>query len=629
MSIRKLVWPGLLLTLVWAALLISNFVPQIRGDYGWRWPYELPTAPERILPLLTGIMLYIVGARYLFRKKGYWLVLWSVAGCVGLTLAGIFVDTPRVGYELYVRTISPITTGWHFAGAEMDDRGPDYMLETWDERMEEYHLYSAHLALSPPGLPLGFYGASEALEGTSLADRLGQPLRAEQCHDYRFQRYDNAEFASAWLGILTPVWAALTAIPLYWLGKHYYSETAARWSIIWWGFLPGVLIFTPYPSVIYPLLGLVMILALLHSLLENRPLWVILAGLVMSLTSFLNLSTLPLIFLAGLLALAIHYRERATRPVWWSAMMGLWFVMGLISVWGLFYLRYGVGPWDMLETSMNVHLELDRPYLPWLFLHFYDFVIFAGLPVFWLGLFALWRLRSHFPLMVGFVLSAAVLITLVVLDLSGVGRGETGRVWLFLAPYFLLIGGYWLDKTEDLRFGWIITSVQAIAMLAILLVLRPIGTDTSPPPSPPTLPVEPETTFLSSNALFDNAIILDSFSGFVNSDGDLEIWLRWRSQGQVDVPYYLSLLPVAPDGTAQTALVRQPFNETYPMTCWLPDVGTLADYYIVPLDQPQAGDWWISLSIIDRNGNQLQVVMPDGTTDTQAGIGPFASEAAQ
>jgi hypothetical protein len=628
---RRFLVIGVVFTLGWTAVLLTDIFPQLRGDYGWRWPYDWPRHLGRAIPLALGLDIYWVGARYLFKRRLALLLGWAVLGSLGLTFMSVYLVAPRVTEALYLRTLSPAATGWHFASTDLDENGEENRLKTWDEQMEYYHLFSAHVAISPPGLPLAFYGVRQAFDtAPDLAKDLADPLRARVCHDYRFNEYTNSEFASLWLGILTPLWASLTVFPLFCLGRRYFSAEAARWAVVWWPLIPAVAIFTPYPSVIYPVLGLVIVLMLLHGLYQNTPLWVLGAGFIMSGLSFLNFSTIPLIFMAGLLALGVHYQRRTERPWWWSLWMGGWFGLGLSAVWVTYYALYGLTPWQMFQTSMNVHLDLERPYLPWVFLHVYDFMFFTGWPLVLLAGYGVWRMRQSWRTPTSAVMvSGSALLTILVLDISGVGRGETGRVWMFLTPYFLLTAGFLLEQTGQTRLGWSWTALQAVVMFCIILVLRPIGTGTPHPPPPPPLPRVASAAYLPNGASFDHTLTVREFSGHLEISSEdsetalLWLWVRWEAQGQFDVPYYISILPVAPDGTPQTPYLEQGFGGDFPTTCWLPEHGIIEEAYQVPITGALEGEWWVSLALLDRQGNRVPVIGPDGTPDSQVGLGPL------
>ena len=74
----------------------------------------------------------------------------------------------------------------------------------------------------------------------------------------------------------------------------------------------------------------------------------------------------------------------------------------------------------------------SRSYTTWLFYNLYDFFIFAGIPVAIIFFTQIKKFNKADLLFISF------LITLIIIDLSGSTRGETGRIW---APYlpFLVI----------------------------------------------------------------------------------------------------------------------------------------------------------------------------------------------
>jgi hypothetical protein len=67
-------------------------------------------------------------------------------------------------------------------------------------------------------------------------------------------------------------------------------------------------------------------------------------------------------------------------------MVGLWFGVGLISPWLIFWLASGLTPIDLFNFSMANHLILDRPYVPWLWLHFWEWALLTGVPA-----YAIWK----------------------------------------------------------------------------------------------------------------------------------------------------------------------------------------------------------------------------------------------
>lgn len=645
---RRVVWTITLLSLLWAAVLALDLVPSLRGDYGWRWPYAFPPEhPWRLVWLALALCAYAVGAFFTFRlRRAVPIIVWALVGSVVLAVITLYVTVSDPGYELYTRTASPGTTGWHYAAAEIDENGGLVeTLKNWPAFMESHNESASHVSVSPPGIPLIYYVTNRLLDRVpAAANWLGRPLRAEQCHNLPLMNDSNAELASAWLGILTPLWAGLAVLPLYWLGRRLYGDTAARWSVIWWPLVPSLLMFTPTPSVVYPLFSLLVIASLVEGIERQQPVWVVVSGVLMSILTFLNLTILPLLLLAGFLTLGAHLILRKERRLtwWWSLVTGLWFGAGLVSVWGVYYLVSGVPVWEIYAAIMRQHFVLVRSYLPWLFLHLNDFFMFTGWPLILLSGWGIWQaaqaLRGKAEWSTGKMVSLAAPATILALDLSGASRGESGRVWLFLAPFLLLGAADTLTGDKDNRSGWIITAVQAVMVLVMVGFVHVIDSGLSKPPAaPPILAQSPQTDYLLSGSVFDGALRLERFAGHVearrNADGDAQpvliLWLDWQSTGQVDTSYYLSFIPVAPDGqAAPQATLLPPFNTGYPTTCWLPSSGPIRDRYEIPLFVTSAqGDWWVSLSLVDGlTGEQPPVALPDGSQDVQVGIGPFSQD---
>lgn len=318
-----------------------------------------------------------------------------------------------------------------------------------------------------------------------------------------------------------------------------------------------------------------------------------------------------------------------------------WFGLGLASVWIIFYAIYGVTIISIFEVVFSEHLSLERPYLPWLFLHINDFFMFTGWPLSLLAVVGVWRVGQKLGTRAqptdGDILTLTVFATLIIFDLSGTLRGETGRILLLLSPFILLVAAHMLrgeSRQLETIFGWSLTIVQAVMVLVLLAFLRVVDSGLSEvPATAPIQMTDPQSPAIINSAVFGDVFRLNAFTGHVETHRDsngvrqstLVLWLDWESSGQVDVPYFVSLLPVAPDGrVAAAATLVQPFDGAYPTTCWLPESGAIRDQLEVPLFEVAGGDWWLSLSLIDgQTGETLDVITPDGARDHQVGIGPF------
>jgi hypothetical protein len=575
---------------------------------------------------------------FMRRPRPTALLIWSMIGALLLTWATVGVRQDPA-YALYADTIGPDATGYHYAAALIDDM--PVTLQNWPEFMDRAGSFSAHVHLSPPGLVLIYDGLNKLLARLpDLANALGRPLRLWQCQNYRLMENTNDEFASAWLGMLSPLWAGLTVLPLYQLGRRLYNDRVARWTVLWWPLVPALLVFAPLPNTVYPLFAMIAVNWLVKGLQHRSGWWVWAAGFVLSLMLFMNFSVLPLGLVCGLIIIGVPLIEDRPAPnvqLWrrWVKLLTI-FAAGLLPVWLLFYAIAGVTPWALLQQMTQGHLSLDRPYVPWLFLHLNDFFMFTGWPLVILFAVSAWqsgrKLWRRQRLVLGDVLTLSLLLSIVLIDVAGVLRGETGRVLLFLAPLILLSAAQTLAGAEtarDQRFGWGITVLQCVMVLALVITL-PISSPWLPPPplQAPTV-AAPPLPLRSAQITFGDELHLTGFGGQVEPNTRaqpvLALWLEWKANRQIDRPYYLSFIPVAPDHTAATAAtLLQPFDQRYPMTCWLPQSGALRDRLEIPLPaSASTGDWWVSLSLVDGETGQHLGVGGDEASGDQVGLGPF------
>jgi len=631
--------------------LLADLWPALRGGeaLGWQWAIRPPQ--PRLSLLLLALLAYLLGAG-LAQRRDSWALAWAVLGTGGLGLALVAVWHAWPLVELFHRAISPTATGPLAVAAWADWSEPRYGV--WSQAMPALHDFSRHVALSPPLLPWLMRAVQEGLAlWPALSEALQAPLLDEQCASTLFLFYTPAERASAWVGIFMPLWAGLAALPLWAIARRWYGAEWARRLALAYPLIPALALFAGSWNTLYPLGALLALWAFLRGADHPhegglRPAWLVFSGLLYGLLSFANFSLVPLALVFGWLALLLTLwpspnpllmgegyppfsqwekgaggtRAGGLQGLRAALLMGLWFGLGALLPWAAYSLVAGDLPLALLTVAFDQHFDLAYESPLWAVMHLWEWALMGGLPIVALALLSLRPGPQAHPLALR--LAWALLLSLLILTLAHVARGETGRVWLFFSPLALL--AIRPNSLGGARQGWPLWLALACMMIGLSGWLTMSADDVQPRPDAPQLEA---TAWRPIDADFGPFRLL-AWGGERRAEG-LALRLLWQADERMSHPYWLAALPVA-GGSLGEPLVWQPAATRYPTTCWR--VGeSWAEEVIIPLPAaaPDAASaaWYISLTAfadVDAPLDTLSVTLPDGTTDRQVGLGPLLAE---
>jgi hypothetical protein len=237
--------------------------------------------------------------------------------------------------------------------------------------------------------------------------------------------------------------------------------------------LPGLTVFFPELDQIYPNFSMLIILAFVNALSPSHTWYRYALGLgaVVFAATFFAYNLLAIG--AFLLYYGIYWlwrkggsRAAAITILRTTAVA----VIATASLYLLLWATTGYNPpaafrHSLVRQDASTHW-LNRPYQVFIFADLYDFALAAGIiaiPILW---FYLRRLREEFKANPnGAALTLIGLATVLTVDLSGVLRGETARVWLFLQPLVIVPVAVQLAR---IRWTW---RVAILTMQWWLLVL--------------------------------------------------------------------------------------------------------------------------------------------------------------
>lgn len=630
----------LLITIIFLGALAWDVYPGLRGGGGWQWTYELPLTWDGVWILAVVLAVYIltVGVFRRIKAGAVPTIVWTIiiTTILGIATVGVRGDA---GFLLFTRTVSPVQTGASTIAVDFMARaGSPYILQNWTTVMREaLPANIIHFTTSPPGQALIHVAVADLTQ--SFTD-LSMILRPYQCSNHTIMRYTTGEInAVGIVGMLMPLWMALGAIPFFGMAKMLFDDRKIALRLLqWYPLIPTMLLFLPTWNSIYPPLCLLAFWGLLHALKADgwrSAVWAIGAGLVMSFTTFLNFAVLPIILFFGWFTLG--YALIIGRKFWRAVSIGAWFGVGLSVIWVLFWGVSRLTPLDIFAVTLDAHKDLvQRDYFQWLILHPYDTLIFIGLPIVGLSFWAIARLirQNRATWTAHHILIVSLVITLIMVNLSGIVQGENARILSFYAPFFILAGGLMLidqKRTWDLP----LIGAQSLTVLIMASVLSVVPLDLNPTPT------APRTDFYTMkginwspiNAQFSSETYRGNFTlvghRFIPdpSQNNITIEFEWRGGEQIERPYQFEIIAYA-ENDVDGEIVSEPFRwyaqfENYLPTCWK-NGETVLDINVIPLPEVTENVVWrLELRAIDdRTGDVMQVIDENGQVSDRIVLAP-------
>lgn len=622
------------LTLIFAAVLALDLYPGLRGGAGWQWPYAAPSDLIPVALLALGLAVYVGVSLALRSRSVRGSLAWAVIG--GTLLAYLVVGVQGDPfYLLFTRTVSPVQTGASALQARiMSTEGVLPTLQRWPQVMDDALGQNLiHFTTSPPGQVLLHQAAADIFDSpalSGLSSSISRPLRAFQCTDVDVMRYTNGEIVSAaFFAYLMPLFAALTAVPLYLIARDLTGDRRRAASLAaWWPLIPAALLFAPTWNTFYPLLCALAFWLLLRALITHRLIWAAVSGLVMFAATFLNFSVLPFFLLTGLFTLGWHLNAKKTgsvvgtpymasfRQLANSLLYGLSFALGLFLPWLIYALITGVSPLEILGKTFGAHGELvQRDYLPWLILHPFDVLLFTGIPAALLAIWGVIRvIRTRRLDSVG-VFTLSMALTVLLVNLAGIVQGENARILIFYMPFLLLMG--LSVRRDETRADVPLFSAQAIILLVMAAVLPVVPIDMDPVPSGPRSDIgglgdvpwtETPVSYFSWN---ERGIFALNRYRWVGDPSRQAITFEFEFAGvePSERPYEFEL--VARADTDMGEIISEPFRwwsqgEEYPPSCWRKGE-LIRDTVVMPLPPvPHPVEWDVILRAVDeRTGDVM------------------------
>ncbi len=307
--------------------------------------------------------------------------------------------------------------------------------------------------------PASHYSATHILsQFPSLAESLPPHARTNMPGKILFYQFLMLFTSSPqWMGYLIIAVSTLGGVLLYGICKRLFSDQkVALYSFVLYTLIPSKQFFFPILNTVTPIFILISLFIFLAYLESRKKGYLVLLGLsIYSLTLFEPSPLVTGIIFVGIFVNAIAKKRISVKDLKDILLIPIasFFVIHLFFVAFLSFDIFQTMLF-MVRDAVGFNSAANRSYLIWLRDNVKEFFFSAGLPVVMIFLFTLfeglrkWKeaRKSVLQLSIENIIFLSVSLTFLTVLLLGINRGETTRLWIYLAVFFQIPTAFFMAK---------------------------------------------------------------------------------------------------------------------------------------------------------------------------------------
>lgn len=267
---------------------------------------------------------------------------------------------------------------------------------------------------------------------------------------------------------------------LYGVCKRLFQDkTIALYSFVLYALIPCKQDFAGVLNTVTPVFILISLYLFLIYLDSKNKWYLILLGF--SLYILILFEPSPLVM--GVLFLGILFQALIQKKVVINELISILIIpiISFIVIYFLFEVIFSFNLWQafqyVLKDALEFNLKANRSYSIWLMENIKEFFYGAGCPVMMIfiymimSIFSQWkRIGSEFPhVPMENIYTLSLLLTFMIVLFLGINRGETTRLWIYLAVFFQVPAAYFMAKTVKSNPLFFIVAGTIIAQTFISL----------------------------------------------------------------------------------------------------------------------------------------------------------------